>query len=73
MSGEVDYRALAIAADLVVLQALISADQLLQHQMIIAGGEPLNQEGCGLLQGLHLRGQGRLQVLLLLCQLLTLG
>ena len=54
MSGEVDYRALAIAADLVVLQALISADQLLQHQMIIAGGEPLNQEKCGLLQGLHL-------------------
>lgn len=42
MPSEVDYRALAIAADLVVLQALISADQLLQHQMIVAGGETLN-------------------------------
>ena len=54
MPSEVDDRTLAIAADLVVLQPLISADQLLQHQMIIAGGEPLNQEKCGLLQGLHL-------------------
>ena len=73
MSCEVDDRTQAIAADLVVLQALISADKLLQHQMIVAGREPLNQEGCGLLQGLHLRGQGSLQVLLLLCQLLPLG
>jgi len=73
MSGELYDRTLAIAADLVVLQALITADQLLQHQMIVAGGEPLDQEGRGVLQGLHLRGQGRLQVLLLLGQLLSLG
>ena len=73
MSGEMDNRALTIAADLVVLQALVPADQLLQHQMIVPGGEPLNQERRGVLKGLHLRGQGRLQVLFLLCQFLSLG
>ena len=67
MSGEVDNHALTIAADLVVLQALVPADELLKHQMIVPGGEALNQERCGVLKGLHLRGQGRLKVLLLLC------
>jgi len=73
MSSEVDNRALTITADLVVLQALVSADELLQHQMIVPGGEALDQERRGVLQGLNFRGQGRLQVLLLLCQFLPLG
>ena len=73
MSSEVDNRALTITADLVVLQALVSADELLQHQMIVPGGEALDQERRGVLKGLNFRGQGRLQVLLLLCQFLPLG
>ena len=73
MSSEVDNRALTITADLVVLQAFVSADELLQHQMIVPGGEALDQERRGVLQGLNFRGQGRLQVLLLLCQFLPLG
>lgn len=73
MSGEVDNRALTITADLVVLQALVPADELLQHQMIVPGGKALNQERCGVLKGLNFRSQGRLKVLLLLCQLLPLG
>lgn len=73
MSSEVDDSTLAIAADLVVLQALVPADELLQHQMIVPGGEALNQERCGVLKGLNFRGQGRPKVLLLLCQFLPLG
>lgn len=72
MAPELDCGASLVGLDPVVLDPGVGLNQMCERDLHVLGRQPLEQEGARLVEGLHVLGYARMQVLLSLMQLLSL-